>query len=91
MRPAISDMDQVPEPNVIESVKEAATATSGALATEKLKVRRAGTGYYVDIHVQADPSISLHDAHILSERVKGAIRDAVPRILGVLVHMEPLE
>jgi cation diffusion facilitator family transporter len=92
LRPAISDlMDRVPEPNVIESVKEAATETSGVLATEKLKVRRAGTGYYVDIHVQADPAISLHDAHILSGRVKGAIREAVPRILGVLVHMEPFE
>lgn len=92
LRPAISDlMDRVPEPDVIKSVQEAATETSGVLATEKLKIRRAGTGYYVDIHVQADPAISLHDAHILSGRVKGAIREAVPRILGVLVHMEPFE
>jgi divalent metal cation (Fe/Co/Zn/Cd) transporter len=45
----------------------------------------------VDVHVQADPSLSLHDAHIVSGRVKGAIRGAAPEVLGVLVHMEPFE
>jgi cation diffusion facilitator family transporter len=92
IRPATSDlMDRVPERDVVERVASAARTTPGVRATEKLKIRRAGTGYYVDIHVQADPHISLHDAHILSGRVKSAIREAVPRMLGVLVHMEPFE
>jgi hypothetical protein len=42
-------------------------------------------------HVQADPTLSLRDAHILSGKVKGAIRAAVPRVVGVLIHMEPYE
>jgi cation diffusion facilitator family transporter len=92
VRPAIGDlMDRVPERDVIERVNEAARATPGVLATEKLKIRRVGAGYYVDIHVQGDPHISLHDAHILSGCVKGAIREAVPQVLDVLVHMEPFE
>jgi divalent metal cation (Fe/Co/Zn/Cd) transporter len=45
--------------------------------------------YYVDIHVQADPSMSLHDAHELSGAVKAAIRKAEKKVQGVLVHMEP--
>ena len=92
LRPAIYDlMDRVPEPGVLERVQRAATETSGVLATEKLKIRRAGPGDYVDIHVQADPALSLHEAHILSGRVKSAIRMAAPRVLDVLVHMEPFE
>lgn len=43
------------------------------------------------IVVQAEPTISLRDAHIVSGRVKGAIRGAVPAVSGVLVHMEPYE
>jgi divalent metal cation (Fe/Co/Zn/Cd) transporter len=35
--------------------------------------------------------MSLHDAHILSGKVKGAIRAAVPAVSGVLIHMEPFE
>ena len=58
---------------------------------EKLKVRRAGMGVHVDLHVQADPAMSLHDAHELSGAVKGGIRAAEGSVLGVLVHMEPYE
>jgi divalent metal cation (Fe/Co/Zn/Cd) transporter len=61
------------------------------LAIEKLKIRKSGTAYYVDIHVQAKPEMSLHDAHIVSGRVKTAIRQRVPAAAGVLIHMEPYE
>ena len=92
LRPAIHDlMDRMPGDEIVEPVSSAARSTSGVLAIEKLKVRRTGTGYHIDLHVQADPSLSLHDAHILSGRVKSAIREAVPRVLGVLIHMEPYE
>ena len=92
IRPAVADlMDRAPEGEVMDRVAAAATAVPDVLAVEKLKVRKAGLGYYVDIHVQADPAMSLHDAHVLSGRVKGAIRRMVPSALGVLVHMEPFE
>ena len=60
-------------------------------ATEKLFIRRSGLGYRVTIHVQADATMSLHDSHALSGAVKAAIRDAVPQVQYVLVHMEPYE
>ncbi len=91
-RAALRDlMDRAPDPGVLATVSEAALRTSGVRAIEKLKVRRSGTGLYVDIHVQAHPAMSLHDAHILSGRVKSAIRQRVPAAIGVLIHMEPYE
>jgi divalent metal cation (Fe/Co/Zn/Cd) transporter len=59
------------------------------LATEKLSVRKAGMVCFVDIHVQADPAMSLHDAHELGHAVKAAIERRVDSVRGVLVHMEP--
>ncbi len=50
-----------------------------------------GFGYYVDLHVQAEPMMTLREAHNLSGRVKSAIRSAVPEVAGVLIHMEPHE
>lgn len=92
LRPAIGDlMDRSPETPVIERIAATAAGVPEVRAVEKLKVRRAGIGLYVDIHVQADPGMSLHDAHILSGMVKTAIRREVPRVVGVLVHMEPFE
>lgn len=82
-------MDRAPRGDVIGRVAAAATAVDGVRDIHKLKVRRAGLGIYVDLDVQANPEMSLHDAHVLSGKVKSAIRQALPETLGVLVHMEP--
>lgn len=90
MRRAVSDlMDRVAAPDVVQSIRHAAVSVDDVRAVEKLAVRRAGRGYWVDIHVEADPQLSLEAAHIVSGKVKWAIRATTPHVLGVLVHMEP--
>ena len=90
LRTAVADlMDRIASPDVVFAIRSAATAVDDVRAIEKMAVRRAGRGYWVDIHVQADPAMSLEAAHVVSGKVKGAIRAATPQVLGVLVHMEP--
>ncbi len=90
MRGAVADlMDRIAAPEVVQGIRLAATSVEDVRAVEKLAVRRAGRGYWVDIHVQADAQMSLEAAHIVSGKVKWAIRNATPQVLGVLVHMEP--
>jgi cation diffusion facilitator family transporter len=92
LRPAVNDlMDRLPEPDVVKGIADAATSVPDVRAIEKLKVRKVGLQYAVDLHVQAEPRMSLHDAHIVSGKVKGAIRAAMPAVDAVLVHMEPYE
>lgn len=92
LRPAIADlMDHAPDTSLSQRVAAAAESVEGVQAIEKLRVRKVGINYYVDIHVQAVPQISLYEAHVLSGKVKSAIRAAVPAVLGVIVHMEPFE
>ncbi len=92
LRPAIDElMDRAPDEDVRLRVAEAARAVPGVCLIEKLAVRKAGTSFWVDLHVQADPAMSLHDAHVLSGCVKSAIRAAEPRVRGALIHMEPFE
>jgi cation diffusion facilitator family transporter len=92
LRPATHDlMDRAPGEEMVSRVAGAATTVPGVRAIEKLKVRKAGMGYYVDLHVQADPAMPLHAAHVLSGMVKSAIRQAVPEVAGALIHMEPFE
>lgn len=92
VRPALQDlMDRTPGGDVIDDVRLAAASVPGALAVEKLSVRKAGMVYYVDIHVQAYAGMTLRDAHDLGGAVKSAIRHALPRVRGVLIHMEPYE
>ena len=90
MTPAIHDlMDRSPATELLDEIAAAASGTTDVRSIEKLKVRKVGLSYFVDLHVQADPTLSLHEAHILSGRVKSAIRQRVPLVAGVLIHMEP--
>lgn len=90
LRGAVADlMDRVPASHVVTAIRSAASGVDDVRAVEKLAVRRAGRGYWVDIHIEADPLMSLEAAHIVSGKVKGAIRASTPQVLGVLVHMEP--
>lgn len=92
LRPALHElMDRMPGHDVLGPVEWAARGVEGVLDVEKLVVRRAGAHLFVDIHVQADRATSLDAAHVISGKVKGAIRRAVPQVAGVLVHMEPYE
>ncbi len=92
IRPALADlMDQSPDEAVFQAVESAAREVAGVLATEKLRIRKSGTKYLLELHVQANPDLSLHEAHVLSGKVKSRIRTAVPRVENVLVHMEPFE
>jgi len=92
VRPSVQElMDRSPSEEMLRSVEAAAHAVEGVLATEKLKARKSGTRFLLEVHVQAEPSLSLHEAHVLSGKVKRAIRSAVPSVQDVLVHMEPFE
>ncbi len=92
IRPAIHDlMDRMPDRPVIKQIAATALEVEGVRAIEKLRVRKVGADYFVDVHVQADETLPLLEAHILSGKVKGAIRSAVPEVAGVLIHMEPYD
>lgn len=90
LRPALADlMDRAADAEITAAVRAAAEGVPGVRAVEKLAVRKLGMVFEVTIHVHADPSMSLEDAHALGGRVKATIRERNPRVRGVLMHMEP--
>jgi divalent metal cation (Fe/Co/Zn/Cd) transporter len=92
LRGALRDlMDRAPGSEILTPVRQAAENVPGVLAIEKLFVRRAGMNYFVDIHVQAAPDLPLKEAHAIGGHVKARIRERVPSVAGVLVHLEPFE
>lgn len=90
--PALHDlMDRMPGEEVVRPVRSTAEAVPGVLAVEKLWVRKTGLVYEATVHIQAEPAMSLFDAHELGHRVQSAIRDCVPGVRYVTVHMEPYD
>lgn len=88
--PALHDlMDRMPGPEIVTPIREAAEGVEGVCLIEKLAVRKTGLTYDVSLHVQADPSLTLLEAHSLGGAVKAAIRTRVPAAQLVHIHMEP--
>ena len=50
-----------------------------------------GCQLYVDMHVEVDPQMTVLRSHEIAHAVKDKIRDAMPAVNDVLVHIEPLE
>jgi divalent metal cation (Fe/Co/Zn/Cd) transporter len=56
---------------------------------EKSLVRKAGLEYFVDIHVEVEPTMSVSAGHKSGHAVKDRIIADLPAVQGVLVHIEP--
>jgi cation diffusion facilitator family transporter len=55
-----------------------------------LRTRMAGSRRFVTVHVLVPGAWSVHDGHVLLERIEGDIRAAVPNV-SVLTHLESIE
>lgn len=63
----------------------------GVRATHKLRTRRIGQGWQVDIHVQVDGDLTVRQGHDIAGKVKQCLVDEGPSIIDVIVHIEPWE
>ena len=90
LRPALDElMDSAPGAALVMEIKSAAGGVEGVKRVEKCIVRKAGYQHFVDMHVEVDPGMSVREAHQIAHQVKDRVRQAVPSVRDVLVHIEP--
>lgn len=70
-----------------ERIVSAVDETEGVLQTERVRVRRAGQRYFVDVTISVPRTASLEQAHAASDAVERRIEGIVPA--DVVVHVEP--
>lgn len=90
LRPALNElMDAAPNEEVIRQIRAAAESNSGVQRVEKCNVRKMGHRYYVDMHLEVDPLMTVQKGHAISHDVKDKVRERFPAVRDVLVHIEP--
>jgi cation diffusion facilitator family transporter len=82
-------IDRQAEPEILERVRESARAVPGVLAVEKLRVRRMGIEYIVEIHIQVSDNITVRGGHEIAHAVKDRIMRSMMSVSDVVVHVEP--
>jgi cation diffusion facilitator family transporter len=90
LRPALNElMDTAPSREVIDEIRVIAAQTPGVADVEKCIVRKTGYQYFVDMHVEVDPLMTVQHSHEIAHLVKNRIREQLPTVCDVLIHIEP--
>jgi cation diffusion facilitator family transporter len=90
LRRAVEEiMDYAPNPETEEAIRNIAGQIAGVAAIEKCRVRKSGLNLFVDIHVEVNGHMQVHEAHAIAHEVKDALLTSSLGIADVLVHIEP--
>jgi len=90
LRAAIAEvMDTAPPPTMQAQIRAATTRLPGVVDVEKLRVRKSGLSYLVDIHIMVNGNISVAAGHDIAHRVKDGLLQSDLNIADVSVHIEP--
>lgn len=91
-RPALGEiMDEHVYDDVIEHIRRVAKKVPGIQDTEKCFIRKAGMKYHVDLHAIVDGDISVKQGHDIAHLLKDSLREQIPELGHVLIHIEPNE
>jgi cation diffusion facilitator family transporter len=90
LRPALDElMDAAPKEDIVGLARKIALHVDGVKGVEKCFARKMGYEYWLDMHVEVDGALTVAMAHELSHKVKDTIREKLPRVLDVTIHIEP--
>jgi len=71
-----------------QQIATAVASTDGVLRSERVRVRRSGQRYFVDVTISVPRTASLEQAHVASDAVERRIALIAPGS-DVVVHVEP--
>ena len=82
-------MDTMPDERSMSKIREVALSVHDVSGVEKCFARKTGFKYHVDLHLEVDPEITVRASHEIASRVRDRIRQQLPWVADVLVHVEP--
>ncbi len=77
--------------DLVLTIRDLARDVAGVVEIEKCRVRKSGIGLFVELHVCVTGETTVREGHRIGHEVKDHLLASNPRILDVVVHLEPLE
>jgi cation diffusion facilitator family transporter len=81
--------DEMPDDEMMAAIREVSLTVPGAVGVEKCFARNVGLQYYVDLHLEVDPDLTVRKSHDIATDVRFAIRKRLDWVADVMVHVEP--
>ena len=83
-------MDGVKDVSVYQRIFDAIEKVDGVSNPHRVRSRSIGGKYMITLDVEADGGMTLSQAHALASQVEQNIRDSIPEVYDIVVHVEPL-
>ena len=84
-------MDARPDQDILLQICAVAKSVPEVRRVEKCKVRKMGYQMFVDMHIWVDSQMTVLQAHSVAHQIKDRVREALPAIHDVLIHVEPAD
>ncbi len=76
-------------PETLSEIEDVVMTIEGVKSFHKLRTRHLGSMLAVEIHIQVDGGMSVHDGHIIAGKVKNELLNSNLDIIDVTIHLEP--
>jgi divalent metal cation (Fe/Co/Zn/Cd) transporter len=83
-------MDCIDDPAIYKSITDAVALVPEAHNPHRIRARKIANFFVIDLDIEVDGSLTLDKAHAITHDVEREIKEKIPNIYDVLVHVEPL-
>ncbi len=74
---------------IYNQINNVVRETKGAANPHRMRVRKMGEYYFIDLDIEVEEHLSVKEAHEIAVAVEGGIRQRIPNVYDIMVHIEP--
>lgn len=82
-------MDGNTDNTLYKKLFTAAASVKGVSNPHRARIRKIASRWDIDLDIEVDAKMTVHEAHEISEQVEKAVRKAIPDVYDIMVHIEP--
>ncbi len=83
-------MDGIDDPRLYKALFDAVKRVRGAENPHRVRARKIGHCYMINLDIEVDASLSVREAHDISKAVEQSIKENLKNVYDIMVHLEPL-
>ncbi|MFM8735420.1 MAG: cation diffusion facilitator family transporter [Pirellulales bacterium] len=90
LRMAVRELlDVAPAKEFEQQVRALAAGVEGVRDLDKCRIRKSGTSYFVELHVEVNGQATVQEGHDIGGKVRSILRNSPLRIADAFIHIEP--
>ena len=82
-------MDGMSDTSIYQKIIKAVEKVPGANNPHRIRSSQLGNAYNIVLDIEADPGLSLKEAHQIAQQVEDSIKESIDNVYDIVVHVEP--